>query len=299
MPLTPADIHNVTFSKPSIGKRGYKEDEVDVFLDLVGAELARLIEINKDLRNEIERLDQQLRTAPVGTGPTLCPLEAPPPVRAPLRTPMREMTSSGGGRNVQTVRMLNLAQEMADRLMREAKAEADRMLGEARAKSEQLLSNAGAKGDGMVNQARARAETMLNDARTGAETLDRQSRENAASRERDSVHKHAEIVSAIAHEKIALEQKIEELRTFDREYRTHLQTYLNLHLRKLDGRGAAASADMMRTQQDVGAHRLIPSMSTTGADLPQAVQMSVGKGLPDEGITNKPDTIGTRWQPAV
>lgn len=34
MQLTPADVHNVAFSKPPIGKRGYNEDEVDQFLDL-------------------------------------------------------------------------------------------------------------------------------------------------------------------------------------------------------------------------------------------------------------------------
>ena len=50
MPLTPADVHNVAFSKPPIGKRGYNEDEVDAFLDLVENELARLIEENSDLR---------------------------------------------------------------------------------------------------------------------------------------------------------------------------------------------------------------------------------------------------------
>lgn len=44
MPLTPADVHNVAFSKPPIGKRGYNEDEVDAFLDLVENELTRLIE---------------------------------------------------------------------------------------------------------------------------------------------------------------------------------------------------------------------------------------------------------------
>ena len=46
MPLTPADVHNVAFSKPPIGKRGYNEDEVDAFLDLVddarGARIAEL-----------------------------------------------------------------------------------------------------------------------------------------------------------------------------------------------------------------------------------------------------------------
>src|ERR671933_2948760 len=50
MPLTPADVHNVVFKKPPIGKRGYDEDEVDAFLDVVEAELARLIEENNDLR---------------------------------------------------------------------------------------------------------------------------------------------------------------------------------------------------------------------------------------------------------
>src|SRR5881409_1690903 len=42
MPLTPADVHNVAFKKPPIGKRGYDEEEVDAFLDEVERELARL-----------------------------------------------------------------------------------------------------------------------------------------------------------------------------------------------------------------------------------------------------------------
>jgi DivIVA domain-containing protein len=35
--LTSDDVRNVAFSKPSIGKRGYNEDEVDAFLDRVEA----------------------------------------------------------------------------------------------------------------------------------------------------------------------------------------------------------------------------------------------------------------------
>jgi DivIVA domain-containing protein len=50
MPLTPAEVHNVAFKKPPIGKRGYDEEEVDAFLDVVEVELARLIEENNDLR---------------------------------------------------------------------------------------------------------------------------------------------------------------------------------------------------------------------------------------------------------
>src|SRR5256714_13558028 len=55
MPLTPADVHNVAFKKPPIGKRGYDEEEVDAFLDEVERELARLIEENNELRAQAER----------------------------------------------------------------------------------------------------------------------------------------------------------------------------------------------------------------------------------------------------
>src|SRR5579859_2227108 len=55
MPLTPADVHNVAFKKPPIGKRGYDEEEVDAFLDEVERELARLIEENNELRAAAER----------------------------------------------------------------------------------------------------------------------------------------------------------------------------------------------------------------------------------------------------
>jgi len=173
------------------------------------------------------------------------------------------------------------------------------MLRKARTTSEHLLSSARTKADGMVNEARARAETMLNDARTRAEALDRQSRENAASLERDSIRKHTEIVGGIAREKIALEQKISELRAFDREYRTQLQTDLNSQIRNLDGRGAVAPANPMCTQQGFVAHHLIPSVGTTGAGSSQPVQMAVGNGSPDRRVMEEPGAIRTRWQPAV
>ena len=56
MPLTPADVHNVAFSKPPIGKRGYNEDEVDQFLDLVEDTLAQLQDENDDLRARVDEL---------------------------------------------------------------------------------------------------------------------------------------------------------------------------------------------------------------------------------------------------
>ncbi|MBB0969634.1 DivIVA domain-containing protein, partial [Dietzia aerolata] len=63
MPLTPADVHNVAFSKPPIGKRGYNEDEVDQFLDLVEKELAELVADNEDLRHRVDELSKDLEKA--------------------------------------------------------------------------------------------------------------------------------------------------------------------------------------------------------------------------------------------
>ncbi|MDN5932291.1 MAG: DivIVA domain-containing protein [Pseudonocardia sp.] len=276
MPLTPADVHNVAFSKPPIGKRGYNEDEVDAFLDLVEAELARLIEENEDLREQVSELEQRLgnaqadleevRSRPPAVMPAPVspptqqiqrPVEPPPPMRPPME-PQRSMSErsmsapppqlagtgdQGGDHHVQVAKVLSMAQEMAERLTAEAKSEADAMLGDARTKSEQLLSEARTKSDGLVNDARARAETMLNDARTRAETLERQSRDKAATLVGDAERKQNEIIGSITREKTVLEKKIDELRTFEREYRTRLKTYLESQLRDLEGRGSAAPTD--------------------------------------------------------
>jgi DivIVA domain-containing protein len=50
MTLTPADVHNVAFSRPRIGKRGYNEQEVDLFIDLVEQELTRHLTDGAELR---------------------------------------------------------------------------------------------------------------------------------------------------------------------------------------------------------------------------------------------------------
>src|SRR4051794_4454112 len=55
MPLTPADIHNMDFRKPPLGKRGYDEEEVDAFLDEVEQQLIRLLEENEALRDQMRR----------------------------------------------------------------------------------------------------------------------------------------------------------------------------------------------------------------------------------------------------
>lgn len=256
MSLMPADVHSVVFRKQPRGKRGYDEDEVDAFLVLVEAELARLIEENVDLRNQVEQLEQQQGAAPVDTGPRLRPWGPRGPMVVPVPPPLREQTPPDDDRQASLAKMLGVAQKMADRLIGEAEAEVDGMLSEARTKSEQLLSEARAKADGMVNEARTQAETMLNDASTRAETVERQFREKVASLERDAVRKHTEIVAALSQEKSTLEKKIDKLRTFEGDYRTRLKTYLDSQLRNLDGFGSATPSDPMPNQQGLVASGL-------------------------------------------
>src|ERR1700757_498374 len=120
MPLTPADVHNVAFSKPPIGKRGYNEDEVDAFLDLVENELTRLIEENSDLRQRIEELDHELAA---GGGAGVSPSVAAQPTQAiPLPEPepvkLAPAAASSGTTEEQALkaaRVLTLAQDTADR----------------------------------------------------------------------------------------------------------------------------------------------------------------------------------------
>ena len=246
MPLMPADVAAVAFGRSPLGQRGYDEDEVDAFLDVVEAALARLIQENTDFRTRVESLEQPQFAAPVDTGGDRRLAESLGPPSPP---PLREQPSPDGDDNVHAARVLSLAQEMADRLTGEAKAEADAMLSQARTKSEQLLSEARAKAEGMVTDARTRSETMLNEARTTAETLERQARDKAVSLERDAAAKHTEIIAGLCQEKGILEKEIDELRAFERGYRTRLKTYLDSQLRELDGRGSTAPADAVHIAQ--------------------------------------------------
>jgi vacuolar-type H+-ATPase subunit H len=180
------------------------------------------------------------------------------------------------------------------------------MLNKARTTSEQLLCQARAKADGMVTKATTRAETLLTDARARAETLDRQSREKAASLQRDAARQHTEIIGSISQEKTILEKKIDDLRTFEHEYRTRLATYLDSQLRELDRRGSTALTDPTRNQHSSAAssapgtgaepgNHHDPKIGTAGA----GARLPARNEAPDAATSDEPGTSGIRWKPAV
>lgn len=227
MPLTPADVHNVAFKKPPIGKRGYDEDEVDAFLDLVEAELARLIEENNDLKAQVDDLQ---RSGPP-PGAQMRPVPPPEPmVQVPPPPPMQQLPPRID-ENSQVVKVLAMAQETAEKYVADAKTEADRMVGEARSTS-----------DRMIGEARTKADSMLAEARNRSEAVEREARAKANALTQDAERKHNEIIGGLEQRKTTLDKEIEQLRTFEREYRTRLKSYLESQLRDLDGRGSAEPA---------------------------------------------------------
>ena len=248
MPLTPADVHNVAFSKPPIGKRGYNEDEVDAFLDLVETELSRLVEENADLRQRVSELDSELTSARSGVVTTQAiPQYQPEPEPEPEPEAVVQTTVVESSYNEEQVlkaaRVLGLAQDTADRLTSTARAESEKLMSDAQASADQIVSEARYIADTTVNEARQRADAMLADAQSRSEAQLRQAMEKADLLQSDAERKHSEVMGAINQQRTVLEGRLEQLRTFEREYRTRLKTYLESQLEELGQRGSAAPVD--------------------------------------------------------
>jgi DivIVA domain-containing protein len=233
MPLTPADVHNVAFKKPPIGKRGYDEEEVDAFLDEVERELARLVEENNELRAQAERGGGRS----VGGGGA---------TDARLAAELAELQSQ-----FDRIQREKSAAEQAARSMQ---AELDQVrtqgVGVGGADGEQqalrVLMMAQRTADDHVNDARREADKLLSDARTKAEEVTREARAKADALERDARQRHQEAIAGLDTKRTALQKHIEELKQFEREYRTRLKAYLESQLRDLDGRAQGLDADLSR-----------------------------------------------------
>jgi len=232
MPLTPADVHNVAFKKPPIGKRGYDEEDVDAFLDEVERELARLIEENNELRAQVERGGRG--GAPSGAGDPR------------LAAELNELKAQ-----LDRVQRDKVAAEQAARAM-QAELEQVRatgggpVAGDGEQQALRVLMMAQRTADDHVNDARREADKLLSDARSKAEEVTREARAKADALERDARQRHQEAMGGLETKRTALQKHIEELKQFEREYRTRLKAYLESQLRDLDGRGQGLEVEMGR-----------------------------------------------------
>src|SRR5947207_7773001 len=231
MPLTPADVHNVAFKKPPIGKRGYDEEEVDAFLDEVERELARLIEENNELRATADRGGRGGPIGPVGD-PRLAQENAE--LKAQIDRLNRDKSAAE-----QAARAMQAELEQS-----RTQGGAGMITGDGEQQALRVLMMAQRTADDHVADARREADKLLSDARAKAEEVTREARAKADALERDARQRHQEAMGGLDAKRTALQKHIEELKQFEREYRTRLKAYLESQLRDLTGREQSLEAEM-------------------------------------------------------
>jgi hypothetical protein len=112
-----------------------------------------------------------------------------------------------------------------------------------RSSAEQIVSEARYIAEATVTDAQQRSDAMLSDAQSRSESQLRQAYEKADFLQADAERKHTEFMNTINQQRSVLEGRLEQLRTFEREYRTRLKTYLESQLEELGQRGSAAPVD--------------------------------------------------------
>ena len=169
-----------------------------------------------DLKTQLDRMQREKAAAEQAARQMQAELEQ---VRA--QGPAGAPGGGTGDGEQQALRVLMMAQRTADEHVSDARREADKLLTDARAKADELTGSARAKADAL---------------------------------ERDARQRHQEAMGGLDAKRSALQKHIEELKQFEREYRTRLKAYLESQLRDLDGRGQGLEAELTRadSQRAVG-----------------------------------------------
>jgi DivIVA domain-containing protein len=213
MPLTPEDVQNKEFTTVRL-REGYDMQEVDDFLDEVQAELERTQRENDELRDKLSAVTRGGGAAssvePIASRPTDAP--KPPPSAAMPEPALATGPQPGGQPSEAAAKVLALAQKTADQLVADAKEEADRLLSDAQQRDDKIDSQLKAKVSKIESEARQRADSI----------------------EQEAAQRRQEVFGALESEAAQLERRRDELRDFEREYRSRLKAYLQAELRKLE-----------------------------------------------------------------
>ncbi|MGK5682723.1 DivIVA domain-containing protein [Actinoplanes sp. URMC 104] len=221
MPLTPADVHNVAFKKPAIGKRGYDEEDVDAFLDEVEQELTRLLEENRALHDQVQR--------PGPAGPAAMPNN-----RA-MEAELNDLTAQLGrlqearARAEQNARSL---QTQLERARRETPAgpppaaadgKESPVLAMARRTADEHMRDARAEADALIGAAQGESDKITGDAQLTASTI-----------ESDARRKHTEAMNGLVDKRNALLDEIDKLGRLAQTYQQALADHVTRQLSELD-----------------------------------------------------------------
>jgi DivIVA domain-containing protein len=232
MPITPADIHNMAFKKPPIGKRGYDEEEVDALLDEAGQELIRLIEENVVLKD-------RLRHDGEGDAGS-----------APVPTPAQQAEFAG---LVEQLRRLQEARNRAERDARDMQGRLEQARSDAQApgspstgdddRTVRVLMMAQRTADDHMRDARQESDDVVSAAHTEADRIAGDARAEAGAIESGARRGHAEAMDGLAQRRAAMLDEIQGLEQLASGYRSALNSHVSRQLHDLDAAPQASLGD--------------------------------------------------------
>ena len=124
--------------------------------------------------------------------------------------------------------------------------EGEKVLSDARAAAAQIARDAQARAD----EARRNADKILADVRARAEAMAADARANADDLKAQAQQRYDDVVGSLASKREALQQQIEALEVFDREYRARLTAFMQGQLRSLWVDEPKISTDALEEDED-------------------------------------------------
>jgi len=227
MALTPEDVVNKRF-QPTKFREGYDQDEVDDFLDEIVVELRRLNQENDELR---KKLAEGGNPVPASAVPAPVVEKVPAPVKA--------------DKDAQAKAEAEAKASEADK--KKAPAPAAPALAAAPAAGSPSAESAA----GLLAMAQQMHDKHVADGEQQKEKIIAEAQIEASSLVNDAQDKSRKILGALEQQRSVLERKVEQLRGFERDYRSRLKAYIEGQLRDLDARGPVAAPEVGEAAAEV------------------------------------------------
>jgi DivIVA domain-containing protein len=194
MALTPEDVVNKRFSQTKF-REGYDQDEVDDFLDEVVVELRRLTQENEELKAQLESGGSAPAATPAPVAAAAEETPAPAPV-AEVPAPVAAAPAAPAP----------VAADSDDDAV-----STTNLLQLARRLHDEHVKEGADKRDALIAEGHATAARIVAEAET----------------------KQRNELARLNQEKAGIEHRIDELRTFEKDYRAGLKTYIEDQLKDL------------------------------------------------------------------
>ncbi|WCI09305.1 DivIVA domain-containing protein [Arthrobacter sp. OVS8] len=223
MALTPEDVVNKRF-QPTKFREGYDQDEVDDFLDEIVVELRRLNQENDELRKKLAELGAGTPASSAAAAPVV--EKVPAPVKADKDKEDRAKAEAEAK-----------AAEAAKAAEVAKKKEAEQAAAPARSAATPAAESAA----GLLAMAQQMHDKHVADGEQQRDKIIAEAQIEASSLVNDAQEKSRKILGALEQQRSVLERKVEQLRGFERDYRSRLKAYIEGQLRDLDARGSVAA----------------------------------------------------------